>query len=150
LTQELTMNTLFSLLTLIGVINPTLSLVARNFPYEQILPKQEIAQAQTIEVLQPKTQKLWTVVTAYSSTPQQTDDTPFITAQGTCVRDGIVAANFLPFGTKIKLPELYGDKVFTVEDRMHQRFSDRIDVWLPDETLAKNFGKRHTLVEIEL
>ncbi|MDP3003980.1 MAG: hypothetical protein Q8N43_00505, partial [Candidatus Azambacteria bacterium] len=40
-----------------------------------------------------KTMKV--VLTAYSSTPDQTDDTPFITASNTRVRDGIVAANFL-------------------------------------------------------
>ena len=34
-------------------------------------------------------------ITAYSSTPDQTDSTPFITAYNTFVRDGIVAANFL-------------------------------------------------------
>src|SRR3989338_7593532 len=35
------------------------------------------------------------VVTAYSSTTWQTDDSPLITASGTNVREGIVAANFL-------------------------------------------------------
>src|SRR3989338_9520428 len=76
------------------------------------------------------------VATAYSSTPDQTDSTPFITANGTYVFDGLVAANFLPFHTKIKIPEMFGDKVFTVEDRMHPRFSDRIDVWFPNRELA--------------
>src|SRR3989344_1044153 len=54
------------------------------------------------------------VITAYSSTPDQTDDTPFITASGKQVADGIVANNLLPFGTKIRMPDLYGDKVFVV------------------------------------
>ena len=39
-------------------------------------------------------------VTAYSSTPEETDDTPFVTASGTSVRDGVIATNFLEFGTK--------------------------------------------------
>ena len=52
------------------------------------------------------------VVTAYSSTVWQTDDTPFITASGTTVRDGIVAANFLPMGTKVRFPHLYREKIF--------------------------------------
>ncbi|MBI2674482.1 MAG: 3D domain-containing protein, partial [Candidatus Yanofskybacteria bacterium] len=60
------------------------------------------------------------MASAYSSTPDQTDDTPFITAWGTQVRDGIIAANFLPFGTLVKMPDLYGDKIFTVEDRMNK------------------------------
>ncbi|MBI2036999.1 MAG: hypothetical protein HYT14_01400, partial [Candidatus Liptonbacteria bacterium] len=53
-------------------------------------------------------------ITAYSSTPEETDSTPFITASGTHVRDGVVAANFLPFGTAVKIPELYGDRLFVV------------------------------------
>ena len=69
---------------------------------------------------QPK--KIMVVLaTAYSSTPDQTDATPFITAWNTRVRDGILAANFLPFGTLVKIPEVFGDKIFVVEDRMHQR-----------------------------
>jgi len=89
------------------------------------------------------------VVTAYSSTPDQTDDTPFITASGKVVEDGIVASNFLAFGTKLRLPELFGDKIFIVEDRMHQRFSsDRLDIWFPDRKTAQNFGIKETVMEI--
>ena len=42
------------------------------------------------------TTRVW--LTAYSSSVDETDDTPFITASGKHVRDGIVATNFLPFG----------------------------------------------------
>src|SRR3990167_1248447 len=44
----------------------------------------------------------YVTITAYSSTPEETDSTPFITASGTHVRDGVVAANFLPLGTDRK------------------------------------------------
>lgn len=81
-------------------------------------------------------------VTGYSSTPDQTDDTPFITAANTPVRDGIVAANFLPIGTRIKIPGYSGPKIYTVEDRMHARFSDRVDIWFVDRASAQYFGKR--------
>jgi 3D (Asp-Asp-Asp) domain-containing protein len=81
------------------------------------------------------------VITAYSSSPDQTDDSPFITASNKYVRDGIVANNMLPFGTKVKIPSLYGDKVFVVEDRMNRRMGDyRMDIWFPTYTGAKNFG----------
>lgn len=86
--------------------------------------------------------RLKVVITAYSSTPDQTDNTPFTTAMGTQVRDGIVAANFLPFKTRIMIPKLFGDKVFVVEDRMHSRFSDRLDIWFPDRASARHFGLR--------
>ncbi len=84
------------------------------------------------------TQVVW--VTAYSSTPEETDDTPFTTAAMTEVRDGIIAANFLPFGTKVLIPELFGDKIFTVEDRMHERKKNFIDVWMNSKEDALAFG----------
>lgn len=84
------------------------------------------------------TKKVW--LTAYSSTPEETDDTPFITASMTKVRDGIVAANFLPFGTKIMIPDIFGDKVFVVEDRMHTRKTNFVDIWMPTKQDAIEFG----------
>lgn len=88
------------------------------------------------------------IVTAYSSTPEQTDDTPFTTAAGTQVREGIVAANFLPFGTKIMFPELYGNRVFVVEDRMHPRKKYQVDIWFPGYEEAKNFGAKATTIRV--
>jgi len=98
----------------------------------------------------PKAVKTITVViTAYSSTPDQTDDTPFTTASGKDVADGIIANNMFPFGTKIMIPELYGDKVFTVEDRMNKKKSDyHIDIWMADRTLAVNFGVKTATIEV--
>ena len=86
--------------------------------------------------------------TAYSSTVDQTDDTPFITASGTYVRDGIAAANFLPFGTVFKIPEIYGDKIFVVEDRMNRRYWHRVDIWFPERQMAKEFGIKQIRIEI--
>lgn len=89
------------------------------------------------------------VVTAYSSTPDQTDETPFTTASGKSVKDGIIANNMLPFGTKIKIPGLYGDKVFTVEDRMASYKSNyHIDIWMPNYTQAKNFGVKTVDIQV--
>lgn len=87
-------------------------------------------------------------ITAYSSTEDQTDDTPFITASGAHVADGIVAANFLPLHTKIKIPELFGEKVFVVEDRMAKRFQDRVDIWMPDRDSAWNFGLKNAEIVV--
>lgn len=88
------------------------------------------------------------VVTAYSSTPDQTDDTPFITASGSHVRDGIIAANFLRFGAKVRFPDKFGDKIFVVEDRMHPRYSNRVDIWMTERQLAKEFGVKRLEMEI--
>lgn len=87
-------------------------------------------------------------ITAYASVPEQTDDTPFIGAAGTHVYDGMIAANFLPLYTKVRIPELYGDKVFSVEDRMNSRYHYRMDIWMADNADAKRFGIKHATVEI--
>lgn len=89
------------------------------------------------------------IVTAYSSTEWETQGDPFITASGERVKDGIVANNFLPFGTEIKLPEIFGDKIFIVQDRMHFRKSDyHFDIWLPSYKQALNFGAQTSNIEI--
>lgn len=96
----------------------------------------------------PVVKTIVVTATAYSSTPDQTDHTPFITAMGTHVRDGIVAANFLPFGTKIKMPDVFGDKIFIVEDRMHNRYWHNVDIWFPERWMAREFGVKRVKVEI--
>ena len=90
------------------------------------------------------------VITAYTSTVDQTDDDPFVAASGKMVYDGMIAANWLPFGTKIKIPSLYGDKVFTVDDRMNARYGyGRLDIWLDtDKQTAKQFGVKRVDVEV--
>lgn len=101
----------------------------------------------TPETYKPK--KVYVVAaTGYSSTPEQTDHTPFITASGIHVRDGVIAANFLPFGTIIKIPELFGDKTFVIEDRMNNRYWFNIDIWFPEKELAVEFGIKVIKIEI--
>jgi len=87
-------------------------------------------------------------VSAYSSMPHQTDDTPYLTAVGTPVRDGIVAANFLPIGTVVRFPDKFGDKIFVVEDRMNDKFGLQVDIWLPNQEEAKKFGIQYLKMEI--
>ncbi|MBP6891204.1 3D domain-containing protein [Candidatus Parcubacteria bacterium] len=88
------------------------------------------------------------LITAYSSTPDQTDSTPFLTAAGNTVKDGIIAANFLPFGTKVRIPELFNTKIFVVDDRMHPKNDKNIDIWFPTREEAIMFGKKWTYIEI--
>ena len=90
--------------------------------------------------------KKWVLVTAYSSTVDQCDSTPFITASGTHVHDGTIAANFLRFGTKVKFPALFGDKIFIVEDRMKSNY--KVDIWFPTRQEALQFGAKRTMIEI--
>lgn len=93
--------------------------------------------------------KMFVIATAYSSTPWETDSDPYTTASGNLVRDGIVANNFLSFGTKIRIPEFFGDKIFVVEDRMNWRKGNNyIDIWFPSHQEALNFGAKKTYIEI--
>ncbi len=91
-----------------------------------------------------QTKKTYTVlpmrITAYSSSPDETDYNPEYTANGSHVRDGIVASNLFPFGTKIEIPALFGDRVFTVDDRMAKRFQKTIDIWMTSKEKALVFG----------
>jgi 3D (Asp-Asp-Asp) domain-containing protein len=92
------------------------------------------------------------VVTAYNSEVGQTDSTPCLTAANfnVCANDtqDTIAANFLPFGAKVKIPELFGHKVFIVRDRMNRRFSHRIDVWMVEKPDAINFGVQLAKIEV--
>ncbi len=91
-------------------------------------------------------------MTAYNSEAAQTDGDPCTTANGFNVcKHGIedtVAANFLPMGTKIKIPELFGDRVFVVRDRMSKRFGNRVDVWMLKKSDALKFGVRHAEIVV--
>lgn len=92
------------------------------------------------------------VITAYSSTRDQTDASPCITANGYNVcknnRENVIAANFLPFGTRVKIPELFGDQEFVVQDRMNARYSNRVDIWMTSRARAKQFGVKRAHVVV--
>lgn len=111
--------------------------------------------AQVTGVLRPKPgTKLRVVATAYSPRVAETDATPCIGAIGR-VRHGVIASNFLPLGTKLRitggLAELLGirEDEFVVEDRMNRRYGlYRIDVFLPKTQQAREFGRRQLHVEI--
>lgn len=93
--------------------------------------------------------KMPVVITAYSSTVWETDDTPLITAANTAVRDGVIANNYLPFGTKVRMPEIYGEKIFVVEDRMSwTKGNYHVDIWFPSHQEAKEFGAKKSYIEV--
>lgn len=88
------------------------------------------------------------IITAYSSTTDQTDSTPFITASGSTVYFGTAAANCLPFTTRIRIPEIFNEQIFAIKDTMHRRFACRIDIWLPTRQEALDFGIKRSEVYI--
>ena len=112
------------------------------FPLHESTPEPQYEVVKTYQI----------TVTAYSSTPDQTDSTPCITANGfdLCAHDqeDIIAANFLPFGAKVRIPEYFGNRIFTVQDRMNARYYYRADIWFKNRQDAINFGAPYTAVEI--
>jgi len=91
---------------------------------------------------------MYVTVTAYSSTKDQTDGDPYLTGLGTPVRDGIVAANFLPVGTVVRFPDKFGEKIFVVKDRMHEKYGLQVDIWMSNQEKAKKFGIQYLKMEI--
>lgn len=93
-------------------------------------------------------------VSAYTSDVAQTDSDPCTTASGlnVCTRNAedIVATNYhyLPFGTPVRIPELFGDRIFFIHDRMNKRYTATVDVWMKDIADARKFGRKTATVEI--
>lgn len=89
----------------------------------------------------------------YTSSVKETDDSPFITADGTDlhkVSECIIANNKLKFGAKIYILEL--GTVCTVHDRMNRKNGeDHFDIYTHnDRQYALNFGRRmltYTILE---
>jgi 3D (Asp-Asp-Asp) domain-containing protein len=88
------------------------------------------------------------MASAYNSVPGQTDGSPFRTAIGSMTRDGVIASNYFPIGTKIRIPDHFGDQVFRVEDRMNKRYHKTLDIWMEEISDAKQWGRRYVKVEI--
>ena len=96
----------------------------------------------------PQTIEIRAVVTAYTSSEDETDDTPEITASGARTRDGIVACPAkYPFGTKV----LIKGKEYECQDRMHSRYRDdnNFDIWVETKNEAFEWGRRELAVEIK-
>lgn len=85
-------------------------------------------------------------VSAYSSTPEQTWGDPFITASGTRVHQGTIAAPpRFSFGTRIYIPG-YGWGV--VEDRGGKIYGNRFDVWMYTRWDAIQWGRQYIYIKV--
>jgi 3D (Asp-Asp-Asp) domain-containing protein len=94
----------------------------------------------------------WHKITAYNSEASQCDAAPCITANGfnVCQHqiEDTIAANFLPFGAKVQIPDLFGDRIFIVRDRMSQKHPDRLDIWMNGRQAALNFGVKLAKINV--
>ena len=106
------------------------SLVAPNNP--SLVPAKEI-------------KKLRVILTAYSSSPDETWGNPFLTASGEQTRTGIVANNCLPFGTIVEI----GGEQFEVLDRKNSRYGcEWFDIWQPSKQDALDFGIKKEYINV--
>ena len=98
-----------------------------------------------IEIKLKPVKVIQAVVTAYSSTPEQTDDSPRVTASGRYVGPKVIACpKSYKFGTMVRIL----GKVYECADRMNQKFGERFDVWFEKTEDALAFGKKNITVEI--
>ena len=89
--------------------------------------------------------RLTAYVTAYTSDPAETDDTPDITASGIKIYKGVIACpRDLPFGTRVRI----NGEDYNCQDRMHTRFDGRFDIWMPNKAMAKEWGIQKHEMEI--
>ncbi len=108
--------------------------------------------------------------TGYNSLESQTDSTPEITATGAKTKFGVIAvsrdllSDDIPYGSLVKIKDLgnyYNGRgagrfqdilddqgYFIVEDTMHQRKRQQIDVWFPKKSQALRWGIRQVELEV--
>ena len=99
--------------------------------------KHEIVYVYEPEVIQA-------VITGYSSTEDQTDSTPNLTAYNTKTRKGIVANNCLKKGTTVIIEGI----ALIVEDRKNSRYGcEWFDIWFESRELALEWGiQKHEII----
>jgi 3D (Asp-Asp-Asp) domain-containing protein len=99
--------------------------------------------------LLPSRQELVVTATAYNSLPAQTDHKPNLGAWGDKILPGMpviaVSNDLLVAGlTRGTIVRVEGfDQEFVVLDRMHRRWSNKIDIYMGNDVqAARDFGER--------
>jgi 3D (Asp-Asp-Asp) domain-containing protein len=123
-------------------------------PYRQVTPFRLIEAGYPDAPFRPHDLVVQVTCTAYSSTRDQTDSTPFLTASLQPVGPHIIALSrdllrrYTPgapfdFGDVV---EVVGVGLFRVEDTMHRRWQRRADIWVASRSEARQWGRRDVLV----
>lgn len=105
-----------------------------------LIPSSPITYVQSVEIVQAQ-------VSAYTSSPDETDDTPHITASGAVTRRGIVACpSWLTFGTRVEIE----GSIYECQDRMAGRYQtgNYFDVWVESKHEAYEWGRRNLAVTL--
>jgi len=135
-------NKINGVITQLGIVNITSGEIESINQFPNTFPKSEKKPLYSRKIM----------VSAYNSLVGQTDSTPCLAARGYNLceanEENVIAANFLPMGTKVRFPELFGDKEFTVVDRMNARYYHKADFWMRDYNHAIQFGTKYTTIEV--
>lgn len=86
-------------------------------------------------------------VSAYTSSVEETDDTPEINAMGRKPGPGSIACpTRYEFGVEV----IVSGKSYFCDDRMGPRYSggDYFDIWMSSRESAMHWGRRHVTVEV--
>jgi len=103
---------------------------------KEVLPEKE-----TIKLAYEVVEILTAKVSAYNSTPGQTDESPFEMASGKTVFNGAIACpTRYKFGTKAMI----NGQIYICEDRMAARYrqGNYFDIWMLAPETAKAFGSQ--------
>ncbi len=105
-------------------------------------------------IAEPKGRKLKVIASAYTSCVSQTDSTPFIAAWGYRLTPGekviavsrdLVGQYGLTNGLKVRISGL--DGYYTVRDKMNQRYTKHIDIYMGlDKRKALRWGRRSVTI----
>lgn len=93
--------------------------------------------------------------TAYTNSVAETDNTPNITSTGKRVQSGYIAVSKdllkeIKYGSYVYIPNIPGKNIFKVEDTMHPRKKNTIDIFMKSKKLAMIFGrKKVTLYQLD-
>ena len=69
------------------------------------------------------------------------------TASGVWPAGGMAAADHLPFGTKVTLPD---GRVLTITDRFGGNYDNRLDIFLNSEAECWQFGRQFLRCKVEV
>ena len=69
------------------------------------------------------------------------------TASGVWPQVGMAAADHLPFGSKVTLPD---GRILTITDRFGGGYSDRLDIFMNSETECWKFGRKNLVCKVEI
>ncbi len=88
-------------------------------------------------------------VSAYTASIEECGKDDGIGAYNIEVWPGTIACNFLPKGALVRIPEIFGDKIFIALDKMAVKNFNNVDVFVNEKTIATHqIGRKSCSIEI--